>query len=298
MFNINKTVDEIFDEEKDTKFEDIIKKFLNGSVAILVALVIILLCSIFGLEFDWGILDRDILISVVPTVLGGYFGFVGGVVGIVCAYFIYTAEMRTQKKILEEEKLAKKDYSLDMLCCLLDTTITETDEILPRFIDKSKYYWEHKTYEPYLNEMENDLLMENTLHLSKVNFYEKPSDLLKFNSIIISDEFGDLGFEFQDSINRDINMEDIIYDENWCNYLAYIDDKNKKYRKKIIKWIKLIKETQIILYENSDGQSISYIDIYNFISYRDEIIKFLKLYGYKNHELYEDIFKNCIYNKG
>jgi len=219
-------------------------------------------------------------------------GFIGAVIGVIGAYFVASYEFRKQNKI-------DKNYSLDMLCCLLNSTIVETDYVIKRFIDVSKCYWEGKIYEEYLENIKNEYLKEEAkIFISEVEktFYTDEHTLSLFQSIMSDSRFGNLINNFRNDVNRDFNFDGIVYDENWYSHLKFITDKEKYYREYIIKWIRLIDNTIIKIPEDKNIEG-HYLDINEFINLRDKIIQFLKLHGYKSHKSYKEIYNheiNCV----
>lgn len=216
-------------------------------------------------------------------------GFIGSLLGIIGAYSLASYQFRKERKY-------EKNYSLDMLCCLLNSTISDTNNVIPRFIDVSKYYWEYKIYEPYLENADEFYPREEALiFISNINkdFYTNENTLFSFENVLSQPHFGNLINNFNNDINRDFNFEGLIYDENWYNHLKFISYKEREYREKIIKWIKLLNTTTIEITSDPSLQGC-YLNMYNFITLRDEIIHFLKLHNYNNNKLYKEIFKECI----
>lgn len=254
MLNINKTVDKIFNEKKDEEFKCIIKKFLNWSVGILIILVIILLCSIFGPEFEWGIVDRDILISVVPTVLGGYFGFVGAIIGIIGAYFMLKEQLNNEVKQINE----KENIDLKMMKNLLEYTVSETDFIISGICNKYSELYSNGFGKGVLRAKLKKLVdnpNEIIEHLVCTDVLEYDKDILfeiydeeQGNKII---ENKNLGQEIYIDTYRDIHKifvsfktyKELVYDKSWASYLVAIKNSNKFVYddiQAIIKWLTLL----------------------------------------------------------
>lgn len=219
--------------------------------------------------------------------------FVGAIIGVIGAYFIASYGFRKQNKI-------EKSYALDMLCCLLNSTIAETEYVIHIFIDKCKYYWENKVYEEYLENIEDYHLKEEAkLFISNVDkeFYTDEYTLCYFQSVMSQPRFGDLINNFNNDVNNDFDFDGLIYDENWYSHLKFIDNKEKLYREYIIKWIRLLDNTVIIIPPNKDIRG-QYLEISKFIRLRDQIIQFLKLHGYNSNKLYKEIYYENIRNNG
>lgn len=254
MFNINKTVDKIFDKEKDKEFKSIIKKFLNWSVGILIALVMILLCSIFGLEFDWGIVDRDILISVVPTVLGGYFGFVGAIIGIMGAYLVLKEQLNTEVDKIKE----KESIDLKMMKNLLEYTVSETDYIISSMCDTySDLYSEYFGREVlelkfnkscgYIPPMIEDLVCkdpwDDDAYLLQEIYGEEEGKKIADNTVLNEVEYINTYSNIYKSFNDIKDYKSLVYDKNWNSYLIAIKSNGKFSYEDIqamIKWICLL----------------------------------------------------------
>lgn len=251
-------------------------------------------------KIDIRLLYRLIIIFVISSILTYGFinhydilGFVGSIIGVIGAYYISSSERRQQQQ-------SATNYAIDMLCCLLDSTIKETNDVIPRFIDISKIYWENRIYKSYLENIDDyHLKQEGKLFLNRVgrNFYKDENTLLFFRWIMFEERFGTLINRFDNSLNKYFNFEGLIYDDNWYSHLKFIDDKEKIYRKSIINWIKLIKSTKIEISDDEIKKG-NYLDIPQFINLRDEIIQFLKLHDYKNHKTYKEIYKENINSKG
>lgn len=220
-------------------------------------------------------------------------GFLGAIIGVIGAYFVASYGFRKQRKI-------EKNYALDMLCCLLNSTIAETEYVIDIFIDKCKYYWESKVYEEYLKNIKDYHLKEEAkIFISNVekDFYTNESSLCLFQNVMSQPRFGNLINNFNNDVNESFDFDGLIYDENWYSHLKFIDDKEKLYRKSIINWIRLIDNTIIEIPNDKDIEG-RYLDISKFINLRDEIIQFLKLHGYKSNKLYKEIYNEKIRNVG
>lgn len=220
-------------------------------------------------------------------------GLVGSIIGVLGAYYISSNESRKQKK-------SESEYAIDMLCCLLNSTVKDTEYVIPTFIDKSKYYWEYRIYKPYLENIDNfHLKKEAKIFLNNVgqNFYTDEHILFFFLSVMSQPRFNNLINRFNNDVNRYFNFDGIIYDDNWYNHLKFIDDEEKVYRKQIINWIKLIKGANIQV-SNDETEKGNYLDIYKFMILRDDIIEFLKVHNYGGYELYKEIYKSQIHSKG
>ena len=305
MFNINKTVDKIFDDEKDEKFKNIIKKFLNWSVGILVALVIILLCSIFGLEFDWGIVDRDILIAVVPTILGGYFGFVGAVIGVLGAYLVLKKQLNAE----EEKSNDKQILEIKMMKCLLEYTLCETNDVMDKIAGEyCSLYGQYLGSELLEFKVEDKNMKLDKLIEDLISYDPKERDI-EFFKELYKEPLSPTGYEddfaYVDWIritnvdykntylkihelvseSKDDNL--LVYDKDWNRYLVAIKDSNKfefEDIQNIVKWLCLFKDNSkkdkknININIQGDKKDINIKklkpveDIIEFINTRDEII--------------------------
>ena len=275
MFNINKTVDKIFDEGKGKEFKNIINKFLNWSVGILIALVIILLCSIFGLEFDWGIVDRDILISVVPTVLGGYFGFVGSVIGIMGAYLILKEQMFQEKKRLDKELNEKSNLELELLVLLLESTIRDTDKVVYGMTrvyvdlfkkDLSDNYNGNQIFSSKLDDIKeckhNKFFSDIILAITKDGaaadgeYFKRYLSNSRFevDERLLNSKYKKVYEDIYDEFNNINDYKALVYDKNWSKYVINIKGKVNEnevtYTEKAViiyinKWLSLLESMTI-----------------------------------------------------
>lgn len=258
MFGVRKIINIIFsdDNKKDeVNKKDEIKKIminiLNSLVGILLVLIILLLGTMLGLEFEYGIFDINIMISVMPTLLGGYLGFLGAIVGVIGAYLIL-------KKQLSDENKKSKDkevLEIKMMKCLLEYTISETDYIVCWICEKySDMYNEYlgeevlkskfKSFGNNVSVMMNHLLSDNPkeddltileqIYTDK-KFIEKVRDKYK--------NYNPYRSTFKEIYNifNDINdYKLLVYDKKWDSYLISIKNSgNFEYEdiQNIINWI-------------------------------------------------------------
>lgn len=254
MLNINKTVDRIFDGVKDEGIKKIIKQFMNWSVVILIVLVIILLCSIFGLEFDRGIVDRDILIAVVPTVLGGYFGFVGSVIGIMGAYLVLKEQLNNEVDKIKD----KENIDLKMMKNLLEYTVSETDYIIGAMFDKySDFYSESfgrevlelkfkkscKHIPPMIEHLVCKEPWDDDAYLLHEIYGEEEGKKLASNIVLKDDDYIKVYRNIYKSFNDIKDYKSLVYDKNWNSYLIAIKN-NKEFSyediQAMVKWICLL----------------------------------------------------------
>ncbi|TQX00181.1 hypothetical protein D1N59_19215, partial [Clostridioides difficile] len=76
---------------------DFLKKFLVITISILIFLLLLLFIFIFFPSFKSGFLDRNIMISSIATILGGYLGFVGASIGIIGTYGAFYLGINKEK---------------------------------------------------------------------------------------------------------------------------------------------------------------------------------------------------------
>lgn len=258
MFNIiNKTVDAIFDDGKDKNYKNIIKKFLNYSAIIFVALVIVLLCSLCGLEFGWGKVDRKELVSVVSTVLGGYFGLIGAVIGVVGAFLILNIQLKNE---IENIK-GKENLDLKMMKNLLEYTVSETDYIVTSICDKYQELYDKtlgrevleakfKRAKQGISDMTEHLICKGSLDddieiFRDIHGEEKYEKLKKNISINYSKYLNTYHDIYETFVKID---RELVYDKSWSNYLVAIKNTGQfSYDdiQAIIKWITILNSRTI-----------------------------------------------------
>lgn len=259
-------------------------KFYSTVVISTICILIIFIIGIIVLGWNNNkISDSDVLMTL-ATILGPIIGYAG-------AYQIFTIQRKSDNE-------SKKEYALDMLYSLIDNTLEQTDVILFRIVATItvliqcgvlKYFSEDEElrYRFEYLDLEND---ESGIFLFLWTLEEEH----------IFPQIGKLKTTFYNEVNNDVEVDGLIYDESWYEHLAYLDNESKKYRKDIISWINLIKNTEIYMEDEAD--IFEYIDILHsqekyygkhdvnpsnknnknfniikFIHIREEIINFMNL---------------------
>lgn len=254
MFIVRKIVNIIFKDEKDKEIKNIIESVMNWAVVILLLLIILLLGTMFGWEFEKGIFDIDMMITVVPTVLGGYLGFLGSVVGVIGAYLILKKQLGNE---IEKSK-EKENLEIKMMKCLLEYTVSETDEIIELICKKySKLYSNYLGKETLklkfelsnkkVSRMINQLLYENEkeedLSILEKKLGKKRYDELVRKINMSSIDYKNTTIEVCNAFNKIKNYKSLVYDKNWNSYLIAIKNSgNFMYEdiQNIINWIGIL----------------------------------------------------------
>ena len=228
------------------------KKVLKESALIIIVLVIlmlIILCCLLKLEFSGGIFDRKELLDVTSKILGGY-------LGCITAYVTFKCQKELDKEKRQEAIKKEIDYKKFMLFSLLDYTIVNTEPLCKELNDeynkiisniiadgidvqkKLSNHW-YKNYQVKLNDLDNDALAINYCEV-----YDKDIKSLKRT----------LNLNFGLILNH-YDLEGLIYDENWTNYLDCIkeisNEDSVQKMQRIINWINLmnnLKDVEVIYF--------------------------------------------------
>lgn len=232
----------ILDIITDNDIKEIIKGAINICKNIFIILIIILLCFIFVPSFEWGWLDRNTMISSISTLIGGGFGLIAGIIGIMATYGAFYLGVRKEK---EKEFNHKKE----MLFNLLDHTITKTHGLynkLDEFYNTSIKcaLKEGVDLESKLSKyvkVRNDKIYldidEDAKYIFEAKDYKEPEILQLINGLDVY---------FNENILRSENLSILVYDDNWPSYLECLKELRKyganRDMQRIINWITFLKE--------------------------------------------------------
>lgn len=287
MFIIRKIVDIIFEDEKDEEIKKNVGIMIKLLIVILIMLILLLLGSMLKLEFTWGIFDTDIMIAVIPTILGGYLGLLGAIIGVLGAYLI----LKKQLKIEREKNDNREILDFKMIKCLLEYTICETDDLIDKICEEYC-----KIYSGYLGgellefKVEDKTTKLSTLVSELVSYDAREIYMYNYQELYKNDNSftgyaEDYEYVKDVKISNDIckntyknilklieNEKDyktLIYDKDWNKYVVAM--KNSKYFdfddiKSIIKWIYIL-QNNVIINDKKNNKTIS-----EFIDIRDEMI--------------------------
>lgn len=220
MFNINKTVDKVLVGDKNEVYRNIIKRFLNASALIIIILLIVLLCSILGVEFKYGFLDRDVLIAVVPTILGGYLGFLGSIVGIMGAFFMY----QYQK---DKEEESKKQIACKTLYEMINNSIQRTQELTEKIIHRYDHLIKQNNISKLAGDIREDFkfIYTNNFQITVEGLgYEECKHIQRFKD--------EVKIMFQNE-----QFSYLIYNENWYNHLEKF---NENFVAEVSEWVNIL----------------------------------------------------------
>lgn len=232
-------------------------------------IILIPICLLTGIGIGIGLKKGDDILS-----------FIGALLGVIATYVAFYLGVN-------KEKEKEKKYKKLMLFNLLDYTIFKTNTI---YTDLDEYY---KRVIQNASNQGVDLI--NTMYvLSGLSEDEGVigQDLSKDIGIIyallpneeITRLIRDLNIFFTDRILRYINLNDLIYDSNWCSYIDCISEikENGANRdmQRIIDWIGNLKGQYV---------GLSGYEVVDFIMQRDcikeiidELAKEVKEQGFRN----------------
>lgn len=264
-----------------------IKRIVKICIVIFFILMSILLCFVFIPQFKWEWLDRNYMISSTCTLIGGFFGLIGALIGVVGTYGAFYLEV-------EEEKRKKLEYNKLMLFNLLDYTILKTKSI----------------YDELLEYYKNSIKDAKNEGVDLVNIMYKVSGVSEDESEFGANLETDIGMlymsmdkpeieilirglniYFIEDILGDINLNDLIYDNNWCSYIGCISEMKEnganRDMQRIIDWLGNLKR-QYTGHTNYTGYTE--YEVINFIMERscikgiiDELGKEIKEQGFRKN---------------
>ncbi|MFR5367764.1 hypothetical protein [Intestinibacter bartlettii] len=259
MFGIKKIVNTIFSddnnhENKKDELKNLMVNALNLLLGIFIILVILLAGTMLGVKFEHGILDINVMISVMPTLIGGYLGFLGSIIGVIGAYLILKKQLSDEDKKLKE----KEQLEIKMMKCLLEYTVSETDYIVQSICDSCS-----NMYSEYLGrEVLEYKFDDSNNHVSPIIGHLLSKNPKKDDLNILEDLGEDKAFiekvknkynkynpykqTFKNIYNRFNDINDyrlLVYDKKWDSYLISIKNSGKfDYEdiEKIINWIGIL----------------------------------------------------------
>ncbi|MCR8745228.1 hypothetical protein [Romboutsia lituseburensis] len=260
-------------KQDNSLYNKVTKLITNGNVkkmvdiltvltlVMLAILLIALELSIFLPSVEWGWLDRNTLITTFATIIGGFFGFIGASIGIIGTYGAFYLGVNKEKE--KEEK-----HKRTMLFNLLECTVNKTSGIVKVLSDMSNNYGTLV----YMDEEE--VVCEKVREVMAKVSNDEYDDMFEFAikaiifggqsiSLLPKNRYGSrLEIEFNELIEqRSLNLNIIIYDENWVSYLDCLND--SKSIQNVINWINLLR-----------NDALGY-DVVDFLVFRNKIIKII-----------------------
>ncbi|WP_434793971.1 hypothetical protein TPDSL_05210 [Terrisporobacter petrolearius] len=238
---------------KDIKENLFIRRCLDIVLAmgIFLCFTLIILC-IKGIRV--GAIDGTDIINVLATVLGGYLGLAGGIIGVLGAYLILKEQFTNE----ENNKKKEEEIDIKMLKNLLEHTVNETQvivfEIVMIYTDFYEKYLGGEVLELKCEREEYFLsdLIENLsnkeLIKEDIGIFYHIFDCDKLNSSksiakekeLTKDEYLNTYSKIYKSYNGSIDYKSLVYDNNWINYIVAVRN-NKKFIyddvHSIIRWL-------------------------------------------------------------
>lgn len=251
-------LNEMIENVKDYKVKCMVKKIFRILLWGNIILLLILGCFMFAPGVKNGILDRDTMITMTATIMSGFLGVTGALIGVMGTYGAFYLGV-------EKEREEKQNYKQLMLFSLLNYTIKNTYELydgLNTYYKKSirdaigEGVYLKDILSPYADEIKNDIDEDAVAIYRAVMDYEEIKIL---NS--------SMGVYFNEILLGKINLNALVYDKDWSSYLECIlqlrnDDVNDDIQR-ITKWLILIQN-----YSSNDN-----IDVLEFILLRRGIRK-------------------------
>lgn len=256
------------------------KRFFFIVILILIfILFFIITIMIVDLCFKPTSLTPSDLISFSTDLLVGILGFIGSILGVLGAYFIFL-------KSSERESQTKRKFELEMLCNLLRLTIDKTDTILSyalyNYNDLYKLgYGETLCHVGEFNRVCNNVNNpEGFLAVMDISF-GADNFISLMNTSIVNNSLSHL--------NIDLNK--LIYDDNWHSYLVWLKDSNNslKYIRGITEWINFLKYTNVYYEKGVDDFNGLYLVIQSELDYYINGIE-------QNPEIIKESFSPEVFN--
>lgn len=293
--------------------EEAINKIVILTLVIIAILLISLELSVFLPVFEWGWIDRGVLITSFATILGGFLGFVGALIGVIGTYGAFYLGDKKEKEDKKEDKNSTINFELELLQNLLEFTLQETNLLLECMIDEYiKFYNDNNIidvlYMRCYNQnvvfdiMLEDLLSDNKQNLDMSILSSLPKEFDKedihgslnvtFLDLLFLDEnkYKELYYDINKLFCNNYNFNRLIYTDDWSKYILHLKTKEHykiSYIKDLLNWftyledsnisstVKKIKELELQVTKISSTE-----DIYKLNEMRElqliEIMKFIK----------------------
>lgn len=247
----------------------------SAMILIFIILIVILLCCLLKIEFDNGLFDRIELLNSTSTILGGYIGFIG-------AYFIFTFQRNEDTKKKKMRELSELQYKKVMLFNLLQATISKTETI---YESLNQIYKEE--LEKNKEELEKNNTLSENLELDIKIIVDRVSDRTFLNLT----HYLDMYFEGVSKLEFKI-LPKSVYDDKWNDYIDCIPQIAKENSDEIIQLI----ITWITFLQNN-GEIYDNLKSLEFISMRTDIKEIInKIYPeiskVRFKEVLNDMHKN------
>lgn len=213
-----------------------LKKFFFIVTLILIFISFFIIATIIvDLYFKPTSLTPSDIISFSTDLLVGILGFIGSIMGVLGAYFIFLIGNK-------KESQDKRDYELEMLCNLLRLTIDKADMLLSHAMHNYNDFYKLGYGEAVCHIKEFSSVCDD------VNNPEGFFKIMEMSGSV--DDFIPLVSTaiVNDSLSSlNINLNKLIYDDNCYSYLVWLNKSNDKLKfiRGITEWINFIKYTNI-----------------------------------------------------
>jgi len=279
-------LDELIKEIKENKTIRRIIDIVFG-FGLFLLLIIIILCAKGLIK---GAIDGGDIITVASTVLGGYFSFMGGAVGVIGAYLVFYLQGEKATKEANDKEQDELEYKKLMLFNLLDYTILKTDDIYQQlnklYVNAYVSGFRLPTIDGYENEIRGNLYND----CIRIYSLKDSIEVRQFQAILKD--------RFNDAYLREYHLYEHVYDTNWTSYLNCIQKIDEETYieniQRITNWLILLQNSKVDVY------NFRQIDPIDFVMRRrgidgiiDELAPEIKAKGFrsKTSMLKQEIYK-------
>ena len=259
-----------------------IKRFINLMLSILMVLLIIIVVPIV-IGYVRKIIDGKYIIDIAATVLSGYLGLFGAVIGVIGTYGAFYLGIRKEKakEILQEKR--EREQALQALYYMLNNSIQKTvepvEKIVDMYISVSSYY---NFYRPYCSGRKIKKF-KNAKAYTDDNFMNQISDDFRWlweevnlNLRFYTDNIEKKELEnihwFKETIEEELKSIDfsyLIYDEDWYKHICKL---NEVYASELIEWFNMLKYNKVEnVYRFLQQRNLMILDLEKFVN--DPLLK-------------------------
>ncbi|MGL5559194.1 MAG: hypothetical protein ACRDC3_08605 [Paraclostridium dentum] len=156
-----------------------------------------------GITFGGGFKANDLFIAL-ATILGGYFGLIGGVLGVIGAYLIFKLQLNYNEE-------SKKKESFRSLYEMINNSVHKTQEVMEKVVNR---YMEL--------DVENISILTGDITLDLKFIYSKNFNQINYG---ISNDEARLLEKFKADVSlyfSNENYQYLIYHEEWYKNLEFL----------------------------------------------------------------------------
>lgn len=96
----------------------IFKVAISSLLLVFIVLIILLIAAMFGKSYEHGVIERELLVNTLATILSAYMGILGSILGIFGTYYLFIfqrKEERNNNKIFIKEQLKASLQNIHLL---------------------------------------------------------------------------------------------------------------------------------------------------------------------------------------